>query len=114
MTGRCLVSKELVYTDRHAAELVALIRAGFNVVWLDDQSPARVPAPRPASNGEATINVRRRIKRRRPNLTTQEFQELLALRKKGMATRTLARRFKMSVSGVRNALYRLEQKGGGE
>lgn len=114
MTGRCLVSKEFVYTDQHAAELMALLRAGFSVVWLDDKSPARRPAPQPAGNGEAAIKVRRRIKRRRPNLTTQEFQELVALRKKGMATRTLARRFKMSISGVRNALYRLEQKGGAE
>lgn len=110
MKRRCLVSREIVYTDKNAGEVLALMRAGFNVQWLDGQA-----APRPhASNGEATIERRVRRGRRRVNLTPAEIGELVALRKKGCATRTLARKFKMSVSGVRNALHRATKGKGGE
>lgn len=119
MKRRCLVSKEVEYTDNKAGELLALMRAGFNVQWLDGDTPRPlmpvVPAARPSTNGEATIERRHRRTRfrRRVNLTPQEINELIALRKKGCATRTLARKFKMSVSGVRNALHRAKGKEGG-
>lgn len=115
MTHRCRVSKEIVYTDKRAGEVLALVRAGFNVEWLDEGG-RRVsrPAPEASSNGEATIERRKRRGRRRVNLTTQEREELVALRKKGCATRTLARKFKMSISGVRNALHRINKEKGGE
>ncbi len=110
MKRRCVVSKEIVYTDANAGEVLALMRAGFNVQWLDG---AATPRPH-ASNGEATIERRQRRGRRRANLTPHEVTELVALRKKGCATRTLARKFKMSVSGVRNALHRATKGKGGE
>lgn len=118
MKRRCLVSKEVEYTDNKAGELLALMRAGFNVQWLDGGVPRPlmpvIPAARPSSNGEATIERRQRRGRRRVNLTPAEVGELVALRKKGCATRTLARKFKMSVSGVRNALHRATKGKGGE
>lgn len=99
--NRCVVSKELVVTDRNAGEVLALIRAGFSVVWKNGRngitaSPATTVAERP----------RFRRNRRRANLTPVEVREMVALRAKGCATRTIARKFRLSYSGVRNALIR--------
>lgn len=105
MKRRCVVSKEIVYTDENAGEVLALIRAGFNVEWREGS------VREPSHNGEASIERRVRRGRRRANLTETEVHELIALRKKGCATRTLARKFKMSISGIRNALHR-HTKGG--
>jgi len=110
MTGRCIVSKEIVYTDAQASELMALIRAGFSVVWVDDSKPR--PAAHRGGSDEAAPKVRRKQRRRRPNLTAHETVELVALRSKGIPTRTIARKMKMSLSGVRNALHRLGKNGG--
>jgi DNA-binding CsgD family transcriptional regulator len=116
-----LVSREIEYTDQNAGEVLALMRAGFNVQWLDAVAARPVapvtPAARPTSNGSAvTKRTVIRSRRRRPNLTPTELNEMVALRKKGCAARTIARKFRMSVSGVQNALYRLngQQKGGSE
>ena len=111
MTGRCIVSKEIVYTDAHAAELMSLIRAGFSVVWVDESKP-RHATHRVVSDEAHTKVVRKKQRRRRANLSAHETVELVALRSKGMPTRTIARKMKMSVSGVRNALHRLGKNGG--
>lgn len=110
MTGRCIVSKEIVYTDAHAAELMALIRAGFSVVWVDESKPRH--ANHRVVSDEGHTKVRKKQRRRRANLTAHETVELVALRSKGMPTRTIARKMKMSISGVRNALHRLGKEGG--
>ena len=104
------MSKEIVYTDAQASELMALIRAGFSVVWVDDSKPR--PAVHRGGSDEATPKVRRKQRRRRANLTAHETVELVALRSKGIPTRTIARKMKMSLSGVRNALHRLGKNGG--
>jgi DNA-binding CsgD family transcriptional regulator len=117
MKRRCLVSREIEYTDQNAGEVLAFMRLGFNVQWLDEVVARPVnPAARPASNGVVTKRTVIRGRRRRINLTPNELNEMVALRKKGCAARTIARKFKMSVSGVQNALRRLngQQKGGSE
>lgn len=108
MKRRCVVSKEIEYTDANAGEVLNLLRAGFNIEWKDG------PVPRPSANGEATAIKKVRRGRRRVNLTPTEVQELVALRKKGCSSRTLARKFRMSISGVRNALHRHSKGKGGE
>lgn len=114
---RCVVSKEIVYTDAKAGEILALVRAGFNVEWLDGRAPSGRRAVRPAAQGESGQTIEKpkrfRKRRRRENLTPDQLKEMVALRAKGCHTRTLARKFRMSLSGVRNALYRHNHKNGG-
>lgn len=99
--NRCVVSKELVVTDRNAGEVLALIRAGFSVVWRNGTNGAT------ADRQPQSVEVRRfRRQRRRANVTPAELKEMVALRSKGCATRTIARRFRLSYSGARNALIR--------
>ena len=91
---RAIVTKEVNVTDRNAVDILTLIRSGFTVRFVDTNTHKVEPA------------VRVRRKRRGANLTKEQITELVALRKKGIATRSLARRFKLSVSGIRNALAR--------
>jgi len=91
---RCVVSKEMIVTDRNAAEILTLVRSGFSIRWAGQR----------VVSGDGVRAVRRR--RRAPNLTPQQVQEMVSLRKKGLAHRIIARRFKVSVSGARNAIVR--------
>jgi DNA-binding CsgD family transcriptional regulator len=93
---RAIVTKEVTVNDRNAADILTLIRSGFNVRFVDSSVHKIEPA----------VRIRRR--RRAPNLTKEQLTEMVALRKKGLPTRSLARRFKLSVSGVRNALARVQ------
>jgi hypothetical protein len=93
---RAIVTKEVSVNDRNAADILTLIRSGFSVRFVDDRTHKVEPA----------VRVRRR--KRAPNLTKEQVSEMVALRKKGLAFRTLARRFKVSQSGARNAVKRAE------
>lgn len=95
---RAIVTKEVTVNDRNAADILTMIRSGFQVRFVDGRTHKIEPA----------VRIRRR--KRAPNLTNQQRGEIVALRKKGLPVKTIARRYKMSVSGVRNALHRLGAK----
>lgn len=96
---RAIVTKEVTVNDRNAADILTMIRSGFTVRFVDGRTHKVEPG----------VRIRRR--RRAPNLTKEQITEIVSLRKKGLAARTLARRFKLSISGVRNAISRHEKAG---
>lgn len=96
---RCVVSKELTVTDRNAADILTLMQRGFSIRWLETTD-------KPAVSQRA-----RRRRRRAPNVSPVQLQEMVVLRKKGLSHRIIARRYKMSMSGARNAIIRAGKAG---
>lgn len=95
---RCVVSKELLVTDRNAGDILRLMRSGFAVKFVGDEQPK--------------VERVRRKRRRAPNVTPEQVSQMVELRKKGLAHRIIARRFGLSMTAASNHVRRALKKGG--
>lgn len=91
---RCVVSKEMIVTDKNATAVLALLQRGYTVRFIG------------GANGRADGTPKKRTRRRRraPNITNTQLRDMVDLRKKGIAYRAIARRFGLSVTGAANAI----------
>lgn len=95
---RCVVSKELLVTDRNAGDVLRLMHSGFAVRFVGDEKPK--------------VERIRRKQRRAPNVTPEQVRQMVELRKKGLAHRIIARRFGLSMSAASNHVRNALKKGG--
>ena len=101
---RCVVSKELLVSDKNAGDVLRMMRSGFAVRFVEDK-----PVVKP--DVQAATRIRRKRKRG-ANITPEQLRQMVELRSKGLAHRIIARRFGLSVSGAGNAIRKAAKKGG--
>lgn len=92
---RCVVSKEMVVTDKNAVVVLGMIQRGYTVRFIANGAVGDEAKPR-----------RPRKRKRAPNITPVQLRDMMDLRKKGIAYRAIARRFGLSVTGAANAIRR--------